>query len=267
MPLTGRTRLSATPPPITVPVHLSVLSLPLCLRPNVRARRTSPAQAARGLLLAPPAGRDRTPRASVRRVAPPRPGTPLPSPFPLSAILPPSALRRAPLRSKTRFFTPLRPLSRALKPPRHSPHPDRRLRPPEPASPSRISADLRRPPPLPGELFPELPIPGISCNFLTPSPLPSCRTSSATPATTGDPSPPTNAAARHRWHRLTVDPPFRCASVPSSLPDAFPVTPSRPPAAPCCRRATAEPRGWAARLWPSRRSVDCAWQAATPRGL
>jgi hypothetical protein len=279
--------------------HVSSLSRAVSDRPSVRARRTSPARAAHGLLPAPPAGRDRTPRAPARRVALPRPGPPLPSSFPLSAALPPSALRRAfSLRAEIVFLTPLRLLSRVLEPPRHSPHPDRRLRPPEPASPSRNSADLRRRPPLPGELFPEPPIPGISCNFLTPSPLPSCRTSSATPATTGGPSPPTNAAARRRWHRLTVDPPFRCAPVPSSLPGAFPVTPSRPPAAPCRRRATAEPSasapprrpargdradapavraqrarrpvpplGWAARPWPSRRSADRAWQAAAPRGL
>jgi hypothetical protein len=191
---------------------------------------------------------------------------------------------RAPPFGNPIFFTPLRPLSRVLEPPRHSSHPDRHLRPPEPASPSRMSPDLRRPPPLPGELFPELPIPGISYNFLTTLPLSSCRTSSATPATTGDPSPPTNAAARRRWHRLTVDPPFRCASVLSSLPGAFPVTPSRPPATPCRRQATAEhatapsrarsrprrpvaPLGWAARPWPSRRSADRAWQAAAPHAL
>ncbi len=299
VPLTSRPRLSATPPPL--------LCRPTCqlspaLSPTDRAcaraahvARPRRARAAAGA--ARRSGPDPTSSRAPRGT--PTPGTPSPLPF-----SPPgrAAAERIPprvfLRAEIDFLTPLRPLSRVLEPPRHSPHPDRRLRPPEPASPSRISADLRRRPPLPGELFPELPIPGISCKSLTPSPLPSCRTSSPPPATTGAPSPPTNAAARRRLHRLTVDPPFRCASVLSSLPGAFPVTPSRPPAAPCRRRATAEPPastpprrpargdradahavraqrtrrpvpplGWAARPWPSRRSADRAWQAAAPRGL
>jgi hypothetical protein len=84
----------------------------------------------------------------------------------------------------------------------------------------------------------------------------------------------------------TIDPPFWCAPALSSLPGTFPVTPSRSPATPCRRRATAKPPasmpprrpthglrvvnaparahcnrprrpvaplGWAARPWPSQR--------------
>jgi hypothetical protein len=127
------------------------------------------------------------------------------------------------------------PSSRALELPHRSSQPDRCLRPPAAPSPLRIPAEHHRRPPLPGELLPELPIPEISCESLTPSPLPRCRTSSPPPATTGAPTPPTNAAARRRWHRLTVDPPFRCTPALSSLPGTFPVTPSRSPATPCSR--------------------------------
>jgi hypothetical protein len=92
--------------------HVSSLSRAVSDRPSVRARRTSPARAAHGLLPAPPAGRDRTPRAPARRVALPRPGPPLPSSFPLSAALPPSALRRAfSLRAEI-VFSPLSDFSR-----------------------------------------------------------------------------------------------------------------------------------------------------------
>jgi hypothetical protein len=180
--------------------------------------------------------------ALPRHVAPPRLGPPfLPFSFP-SAALPPSCslparaarlVHRSPLLSD--------PSSRAPEHPHHSLHPDRCLRPPAAPSRSWIPAEHRRRPPLPGELLPELPIPEISCKSLTPSPLPSCRTSSPLPATTGAPSPLTNATARRRWHHLTVDPLFRCAPVLSSLPDTFPVTPQRSPATPCRRRATAEP--------------------------
>jgi hypothetical protein len=299
VPLTVRPRLSATPPPVTVPAHLSALSPALSptARACARGARRPPAPRAGCCRRRPPVGTGphEPPRAAWHSHA----RDPLfPSLFPSRPRCRRAHSAARPLRSETVLFhpSPTSLSSARASPP--LPAPDRRLRSPELASPSRISADLRRRPPLPGELFPEPPIPGISCNFLTPAPLPSCRTSSATPATTGGPSPPTNAAARRRWHRLTVDPPFRCALVPSSLPGAFPVTPSRPPAAPCRRRATAEPSasapprrpvrgdsadapavraqrarrpvpplGWAARPWPSRRSADRAWQAATPRGL
>jgi hypothetical protein len=55
---------------------------------------------------------------------------------------------------------------------------------------------------------------------------------------------PTNAAARRRLRRLTVDPPFQCAPALSSLPDTFLVTPfeisgnTLPPSS--HRRATGE---------------------------
>jgi hypothetical protein len=157
------------------------------------------------------------------------------------------------------------------EPPHHSPHPDRHLRPPATHSPSWIPAEHRHRPPLPGELLPELPIPAISCNFLTPLPLRCCRTPHPPSPPTGAPSPPTNAAAQHRLRRLTIDPPFRCAPALSSLLGTFPVTPSRSPATPCCHRATVElpastpprvrsrprrpvaPLDRAARTWPSRR--------------
>jgi hypothetical protein len=203
---------------------------------HARARRTSPASAALGPL-----------SGAVRRwgpgpTAPPRPGPP---PFPFSspcAALPSS--RSLPAHAAP--LVPLSPLlsdpsSRAPELPHCSPHPDRHLRPPAAPSPSRIPAEHHRRPPLPGELLPELPIPKISCKSLTPLPHPSCRASSPPPMTTGAPSPPTNAAARRRLHRLTVDLPFRCAPALSSLPGTFPVTPSRSPATPCRRRATAEP--------------------------
>jgi hypothetical protein len=185
-----------------------------------------------------------------------------------------------------------------------SPHPDRRLQPPPAHSPSRIPAEHHRRPPLSGELLPELPIPAFSCNFLTPLHLQCCRTPHPSSSPTGAPSPPMNAAARHRLSRFTVDPPFRCAPALSSLPGTFPVTPSRSPATPYRRRATAEPpastpprhptrglrvvtapararharaaAGCAGRLprWaglpgrgPVGVSADRVWQAAAPRGL
>jgi hypothetical protein len=166
-----------------------------------------------------------------------------------------------------------------------SPHPDRRLRPPAAHSPSRIPTEHHRHPPLSGELLPELPIPAFSCNFLTPLPLQCCRTPHPPSPPTGAPSPPMNATAQHRLHRLTVDPPFRCAPALSSLPGTFPVTPLKSPATPYRCRAAGEhtttsshtwsargdrasartararcsrprrpvaPVGWAARPWPSR---------------
>jgi hypothetical protein len=201
-----------------------------------------------------------------------------PSSFPFAALPPSRSLpsRAAPLALPSPLLSD--PSSRAPEFPHRSPHPDRRLRPPAAPSPSWIPAEHCRRPPLPGELIPELPIPKISCKSLTPSPLPSCRTSSPPSATTGAPSPPTNAAARRRLHRLTIDSSFRCAPVLSSLSGTFPVTPSRSPATPCRHRDTVEPPvstpprrlargacarnrprrpvaplGWAARPWPSQR--------------
>jgi hypothetical protein len=178
--------------------------------------------------------------------------------------------------------------------------------PPPPAtrSPSlaRVPAERRHRPPFPGELLLEPPILAISCNFLTPLPLLSCRISSHSTMTTGAPSPPANAAVPELSSRLAVDSPFRCAPALSSLPDTFPVAPSRSPATPCHRRETAKPSastpprspargeradaraaraararcngprrpfaplGWAARPCPSRR-FGPARRAANPRGL
>jgi hypothetical protein len=156
--------------------------------------------------------------------------------------------------------------------PHRSPHTDHRLRPSAAPTPSWIPAEHHHCLPLPGELLPELPIPEISCKSLTPSPLPSCRTSSPPPATTGAPSPLTNAAARRRWHLLTVDSPFRCNPVLSSLPGTFPVTPSRSPATPCHRRATAEPPASTPPRRPARGDrvgvrAQQATQAGCPAGL
>jgi hypothetical protein len=266
--------------------HPSAPSLPALSGRHAHARRTSPASAALGPLPGDVRRSGPGPTAPPHHVAPPRLGSPsFPSSFP-SAALPPSRSLPAHAVPLVLPFSLLSDsFSRTPELPHRSPHPDRRLRPPAAPSPSRIPAEHRRRPPLPGELLPELPIPKISCKSLTPSPLPSCRTSSPPPATTGAPSPPTNAVARRRLHLLTVDPPFRCAPVPSSLPGTFPVTPSRSPATPCHCRATAEPSmstpphrparglhvvtalacahsrphrpvallGWAARPWPSRR--------------
>jgi hypothetical protein len=218
-------------------------SLPALSGRHARVRRMSSVSAA----LRPLSSDDRWsgpgPTAPPRRVAPPRPGPP---PFPPLFSFPLCRADDRAAQARPRRLVLPSPLlsdpsSRAPELPHRSPHPDRHLRPSAAPSPSRILVEHHRRPPLPGELLPELPIPEISCKSLTPSTLPSCRTSSPPPATTGAPSPPTNAAARCRWHRLIVDPPFWCAPVPSSLPGTFPVTPSRSPATPCCRRATAEP--------------------------
>jgi hypothetical protein len=61
-PLTGWTRLSAAPPPGTVPAHPSDASLPSLSGRHARARRTSPARATLRLMPAPPAGRGQAPR-------------------------------------------------------------------------------------------------------------------------------------------------------------------------------------------------------------
>jgi hypothetical protein len=184
---------------------------------------------------APSADRGQAPRHPRAVWHPPCPGPPLfPSSFP-SAALPPS--RSLPTRAAPLVLPSPAPLRLLLSARASPPLPATGPLPPATGSPlsSRIPAEHRHRPPLPGELLPELPIAEISCKSLTPSPLPSYRTSSPPPATTGARSPPTNAAARCRMHRLTVDPPFRCAPVLSSLPGTFPVTPSRSPATPCRR--------------------------------
>jgi hypothetical protein len=208
---------------------------------NARAAHVAPERHARAAAgRRPPVGA--RPHGTPAARGTPTPGTPTFSPLsfpsvalPLSRSLP---ARATPLVLPSPLLSD--PSSRAPELPHCSLHPDCRLRPPAAPSPSWIPVEHRRHPPLPGELLPELPIPEISCKSLTPSPLPSCRDSSPPPATTGAPSPPMNAAAQRRLHRLTVDPPFRCAPALSSLPGTFPVTPSRSPATPCHRRATSE---------------------------
>jgi hypothetical protein len=117
--------------------------------------------------------------------------------------------------------TPLRLLlSAQLSPPLLAP--DHRLRPLEPSSLVQTPAEHRRRPPLPGELLPELPIPTISCKPLTPSPLPSCRTSSPPPTTTGAPSPPKNVTAPKLFLRLPAVPPLGYAPPPLDLPGVTP---------------------------------------------
>jgi hypothetical protein len=264
------------------PAHPSDVSLPSLSGRHARAAHVaSPRRVALGLLPAPLAGRGQAPR-HPHAVWHPTPGPPLPP----SVALPPS--RFLPARSSV--STPLRLLlsSAQLSPPLPVPEP-----PPSTTgslSFARIPVEHRRRPPLLGELLSELPIPAISCKSLTPSPLPSCRTSSPPSATTGAPSPPPNAAARRCLRHLTVDLPFRCAPALSSLSGTFPVTPSRSPATPCHRRATAEPPvsapphrpvcgdragarrpvaplGWAARPWPSRCFGRPRVAGHQPRGL
>jgi hypothetical protein len=160
---------------------------------------------------------------------------------PLSFLSLSTASMTAPLkRDRAHSFSRLHS-SRVPEPPHRSPHPDRCLRPSAAHSPSWIQAEHCHRPPLPGELLPELPTPAISCNFLIPLPLRCCRTPHPPSPPTGALSPLMNAAARRRLRCLTVDPPFRCAPALSSLPGTFPATPSRSPATPCHRRATAEP--------------------------
>jgi hypothetical protein len=191
--------------------HLSVLSLPALSGWHARARR--PRAPCLGRCRATTTSRGqapRNPRAAWHHHA---------RDPPFSLFFPLCSAAAEPLAPRSRVDSSSRP---------HSSLTPSLERPSFPTAPRTRTAasEHRRRPPLPGELLPELPIPEISCKTLTPSTLPSCRTSSPLPATTGAPSPPTNAAARRRWHRLTVDPPFWCAPVLSSLPGTFPVTPS-----------------------------------------
>jgi hypothetical protein len=94
--------------------------------------------------------------------------------------------------------------------------------PPATGSPSLAQIPAGRRLPFPSELLPKLQIPVISCKSLTPSPLPSCRTSSPLPVTIGAPSPPTNAAAPKLFLRLHVVPPLGYAPPPSDLPGVTP---------------------------------------------
>jgi hypothetical protein len=188
------------------------------LRHSVRPARARAAHVARECRTRAAVGR--RPPVRARPHGTPTPGTPHFSLlFPLchAAAEPLALLHSSPLLSD--------PFSRVSEHPHRSLHPDRRLRPPVAPSPSWILAEHHRRPPLLGELLPELPIPAISCNLLTPLASPVLQDPTPAVATHWSPSPPTNAAARRRWHRLTVDPPFRCAPVLSSLPCAFPVTP------------------------------------------
>jgi hypothetical protein len=265
-----------------VTTHPSDASLPTLSGRHERARRTLPASAVLGPLPGDARRSGPGPMAPLAPRGTPMPGTPTFSPslfFPSAALPSSSSLpaHAAPLVPPSPLL--FDPSSRAPELPHRSPHPDRHLRPPAAPSSSRILTEHRRRPPLHGELLPELPIPKICCKSLTPSPLLSCRASSPLPATTGAPSPPTNAATRRRLHRLTVDPPFRYAPALSSLPDTFPVTPSRSPATPCRRRATAEPsastppcrpaRGLRVVTAPARaaRALQQAAQAGCPAGL
>jgi hypothetical protein len=258
--------------------HPSDASLPRSVR-QTRARAAHVAHERRARATA-----GRRPPVGARPHGTPAPrGTPTPGPPPFPSSLSPS-VALPPSRSLPARAAPLvllSPLlsdtsSRAPEPPHRSPHPDRRLQPPAAPSPSRIPTEHRSRSPLPGELLPELPIPAISCNILTPLPLQCYRTPHPPSPPTGAPSPPTNAAARCRLHRLTVDPPFRCASALSSLPDTFPVTPSRSPATPCRRRATAEPPASTPPRRPMHglhvvtapaRTLQQAAQAGCPAGL
>jgi hypothetical protein len=155
--------------------HPSDAYLPSLFPPATRARRTTPVSATLGLLPGAIRQSGPGPMSPPRRVAPPRPDPHLFPPLFPSAALPPSRslpARTAPLVLPSPLLSD--PSSRAPEPPHRSPHLDRRLRPPAAHPPSWIPAEHRRRSPLPGELLPELPIPAISCNFLTPLPLRCC---------------------------------------------------------------------------------------------
>jgi hypothetical protein len=216
--LIGRPCLSAAPPPGTVSRPTRQTSLPSLFLPATRARRMSPTSAALGPLPSVVRQSGPGPTAAPRRVAPPRPDPHLCPPLFPSTALPPSRslpTRTAPLVLPSPQLS--NSSSRAPEPPHRSPHPDHRLRPPAAHCPSWIPTEHRHRPPLPGELLLELPIPAISCNFLTPLPLRCCRPPHPLSPPTRAPSPPTNAAARRHLRRLTVDPSFRCAPALSSL--------------------------------------------------
>jgi hypothetical protein len=152
-----------------------------------------------------------TPRAAWHHHA--RDSHLFPSPFP-SAALPPSRTlpaRAAPLVLPCPLLS--EPFSRAPELPHRSPHLDCHLRPPAAPSPSRILAEHRRRPPLPGELLPELPIPEISCKSLTPSPLVSCRISSP-PRRPSEPPP----------RRRTPPPDVVCTASPSTCRSGAPLS-------------------------------------------
>jgi hypothetical protein len=207
----------------------------LFLAGNTRGARRSRAPRS-GRCRAPPTGRGQAPLHCLAPRGAPAAGTPL-SFFPLSR-----ATNRARSTKQPTCHSSALPSPTPLWPP--SPLFSAPI-PPPPAtgghSFTRIPAKRRHRPPFPGELLPELPILAISYNFLTPLTLPSRRASLRSTTTTGAPSPPVNAAVPELSSRLAVDPPFRCAPSLSSLLGTFPVAPSRSPATPCRRRATAEP--------------------------
>jgi hypothetical protein len=122
--LTGWPRLSAAPPPGTVPRPTRQTSLPSLFPSATHARRTSPASATLGPLPGAVRQSGPGPTAPPCRVAPPRPDPHL---FP-SAVLPPS--RSLPARAAPLVLpSPLLfdPSSRAPEPPHCSPHLDRCL--------------------------------------------------------------------------------------------------------------------------------------------
>jgi hypothetical protein len=240
-PLTGRPHLSVAPPPGTVPRPTRQAPLsPLCST-GTRARGTRRPRVPRsGRCRATTAGRGQAPRHPHAR----DPHL-FPSPFSLCRAT------AEPLAPRYRVDSSSRPHS--------SPTPSvERLSFPT-APRTQTAASGHRQPPLPRGFRPST----AAVRHSPGSSSPSYRTSSPPLATTGAPSLPTNAAARRRWHRLTVDPPFRCAPVLSSLPGTFPVTPSRSPTSPCRRRATTEPPV----STPPRRRAQQAVQASCPVGL
>jgi hypothetical protein len=119
-----------------------------CASPHVRhlSPTLSPTERARAAHVARPR-RVRAAAGATRQSGPdpmtscaprgtPTPGTPSPLPFFPSRPCCRRAHSAARCSVGNPIFTPLRPLSRALEPPLHSPYPDHHLRPPEPASPS-----------------------------------------------------------------------------------------------------------------------------------
>jgi hypothetical protein len=143
-PLTGRPCLSAARPPGTVP-----LPTRHCAAHVARERHTRATTGRRPPIGAGPHGTP-TPRGTPHAwtthfFRPLFPSAALPPSHSLTACAAPLVLP-SPLLSD--------PSSRVPEPPHRSPHPDRRLQPSAAHSPSRIPAEHRRCPPLPGELLP-----------------------------------------------------------------------------------------------------------------
>jgi hypothetical protein len=182
----GQTRLSAAPPPDTVPWP-TCQSPPLSVFPLLGAAwhscgRTPPPLS----LLLSPSATPSTGRSKRTEM--------------LSLLRHP--LLSAPLSSATPF--PTLPVPGPLPPATGSP------------SLARIPAERRHRPPFPCELLPEPPILTISCNFLTPSPHLSSRTSSHSTTTTRELPPRWRMPPS--WNSPPASPSTRRSGVPLPSP-------------------------------------------------